>query len=293
MTPAAQEPATVEMIAEDRPWLIWSNRHHFWWRQPLYGYTYDVTQAGLYTDAEADAICNDCKYPQTSESRNIKKLAADVDLGWVGERLAAATARADAAEAKIAKLESKLFAAVLDRDALCQALGFKPGPLTGGRSVILSNAAAIQPEMIKARRRADQAQDDAFMWRASVDDGRHSQQPLLLTVWRQRRALEKRLAILTAERDTAYVAGRRAGIEKAAWVEDADIGHTKGYAIVSPQTGRIIVSSIRRTWWAAMLCWLRDEKLSGRGFRKAGYRLVAVRISTIAQPAAPDAGDSR
>ena len=43
------------MSAEKRDHLIWSNEHHAWWRPEGRGYTSNVLQAGLYTEAEAKA----------------------------------------------------------------------------------------------------------------------------------------------------------------------------------------------------------------------------------------------
>ena len=36
---------------------IWSNEHMAWWRNNRYGYTQDISFAGLYSYEEALAIC--------------------------------------------------------------------------------------------------------------------------------------------------------------------------------------------------------------------------------------------
>ena len=38
-------------------WLIWSNEHRAWWRAGGNGYTMQVSQAGLYSEADALDIC--------------------------------------------------------------------------------------------------------------------------------------------------------------------------------------------------------------------------------------------
>ena len=38
-------------------WLIWSNEHRAWWRGGGNGYTVQVSQAGLYSEADALDIC--------------------------------------------------------------------------------------------------------------------------------------------------------------------------------------------------------------------------------------------
>lgn len=53
---------------DDRVWLVWSNVHQAWWGPARSGYFLDATQAGRYTEAEADACCRsripeDCKIP--------------------------------------------------------------------------------------------------------------------------------------------------------------------------------------------------------------------------------------
>lgn len=62
----------------------------------------------------------------------------------------------------------------------------------------------------------------------------------------------------------------------------------EAWGVVSPQSGRIIVSSVRSTWWACLLCFWRDHKLSRRGFNAAGYKIT--RAALIArQEGASDA----
>ena len=53
------------------------------------------------------------------------------------------------------------------------------------------------------------------------------------------------------------------------------------FGIVNPQTGRVIMSSIRSTSLAAKLCFFRDYHLAERGFRKAGYVCAPVRVHLL------------
>ena len=58
------------------------------------------------------------------------------------------------------------------------------------------------------------------------------------------------------------------------------------WAIVSPETGRLIVNSVRSSEMACLLCLTRDHKLDGKAFRAARYRCVPVDKSVRAIPAA-------
>ena len=40
-------------------YLIWSNEHQAWWRPGCWGYTIIVSQAGLFPEKEAQAICKE------------------------------------------------------------------------------------------------------------------------------------------------------------------------------------------------------------------------------------------
>lgn len=52
-----------------------------------------------------------------------------------------------------------------DRDALLEALGFKPGPLIADRHIILKDATGLRPAMVEARRERDQARlNHEFAW---------------------------------------------------------------------------------------------------------------------------------
>jgi hypothetical protein len=42
---------------KDLRWMIWSNEHRAWWRPASCGYTRKIEEAGLYSYAEAKAIC--------------------------------------------------------------------------------------------------------------------------------------------------------------------------------------------------------------------------------------------
>ena len=77
-----------------------------------------------------------------------------------------------------------------DRDALLQALGFRPGPLVGSmRDMILREAAGLRPAMVEARH-------IAMTWQMSAKEVRH--EPLLLRSWEQREAAEKEVKRLSA-----------------------------------------------------------------------------------------------
>ncbi|MFP5516973.1 MAG: hypothetical protein ACLGJC_28310, partial [Alphaproteobacteria bacterium] len=125
---------------------------------------------------------------------------------------AALMASADLIEAQARQIEA-LTAAEADRDALLGALGFKGGPLGDDlrRKVILDDAAALRPAMVKARRRADEAEAGAMLADGFVSE----RGGLLLRVWEMRAAerrkrreadarattAEAALAAVTAERD--------------------------------------------------------------------------------------------
>jgi hypothetical protein len=53
----------------------------------------------------------------------------------------------------------------------------------------------------------------------------------------------------------------------------------EAWAIISPQTKLPIMSSIRSTRWACLLCWWRGHRLTKRGFDKAGYTVKRVTVT--------------
>lgn len=55
----------------------------------------------------------------------------------------------------------------------------------------------------------------------------------------------------------------------------------EGWGIISPQTGCVIMSTIRSSEWAAILCFLRDHNMTGRAFRASGYRCEPVSVQVI------------
>ena len=79
-----------------------------------------------------------------------------------------------------------------ERDALLQAIGFKPGPMGTAREVILSDAAGLRPAMVKARRAQRDAESDAMLLECFIAEGRL--EPLLVKVWKRAKAAEKALA---------------------------------------------------------------------------------------------------
>lgn len=128
------------------------------------------------------------------------KTAGDADTwGWIGgysllpplgRRLSDALASLEIAER--------------DRHDLLHALGWKTGPFTddGTRQVVMDDTAGLRPEMVKARRRAQEAEGSAMMWHMIAGDRvEDAQSGLLLRIWRQlrdeqqaRRLAEGRLA---------------------------------------------------------------------------------------------------
>ncbi|MEO7468924.1 MAG: hypothetical protein ABIV36_18050 [Sphingobium limneticum] len=82
-----------------------------------------------------------------------------------------------------------------ERDALLSALGWKTGPFPneGVRKVVLEDSAGLRPEMVKARRRADDAEADRDLWRfiagERVEDARSG---LLIRIWNQMKDERKR-----------------------------------------------------------------------------------------------------
>lgn len=128
------------------------------------------------------------------------KTAGDADTwGWtggysllppLGHRLSDALASLEIAER--------------DRHDLLHALGWKTGPFTddGTRQVVMDDTAGLRPEMVKARRRAQEAEGSAMMWHMIAGERvEDAQSGLLLRIWRQlreeqqaRRVAETRLA---------------------------------------------------------------------------------------------------
>ena len=49
-------------MSEVQGWRIWSVEHDAWWRPGKAGYTTKITEAGVYTEAEAVAICDDAGF---------------------------------------------------------------------------------------------------------------------------------------------------------------------------------------------------------------------------------------
>lgn len=119
------------------------------------------------------------------------KTAGDADTwGWIGgysllpplgRRLSDALASLEIAER--------------DRHDLLHALGWKTGPFTddGTREVVMDDSAALRPEMVKARRRADDAEADRDIWRfiagERVEEARSG---LLIRVWNRMKEERKR-----------------------------------------------------------------------------------------------------
>lgn len=67
-------------------------------------------------------------------------------------------------------------------------------------------------------------------------------------------------------------------------LKGASVADRSGWAIVSPETDRIIVSSVRSTREAALLCWWRDNEMDAQAFSARGFRCVPVGISAKAAP---------
>lgn len=92
-----------------------------------------------------------------------------------------------------------------ERDALLSALGWKTGPFpdAGTRKVVLEDSAGLRPEMVKARRRADDAEADRDIWRMIAGERvEEARSGLLIRVWN--RMKEERKLRIKAE---AAIAG--------------------------------------------------------------------------------------
>ena len=159
------------------------------------------------------------------------------------DRMRVAAVRPDDVQA----LRERAEKAEAERDALCTALGFKPGPITK-RPIILHEIAGLRPAMVKARREAERAEGDAAMWRLSAAD-RHNDKPLLLTVWQQRKAAENRAT--AAEAQVADITAR---------AEKAEARNT-----VIPERGDA-------GWW-------KDRAESWEGGRSSGRGLHVMRAA--------------
>ncbi|WP_088183996.1 hypothetical protein [Sphingobium sp. Z007] len=86
-------------------------------------------------------------------------------------------------------------AAAEERDALLSALGWKTGPFpdAGTRKVVLEDSAALRPEMVKARRRADDAEAARDLWRFIAGERvEATRSGLLIRVWNQMQDERKR-----------------------------------------------------------------------------------------------------
>ena len=91
-----------------------------------------------------------------------------------------------------------------DRDALLAALGFKAGPLghDGRREVILDDATALRPAMVKARREALETQGDRDWLTYLIGEEIHgSRSGLLLRLWNEVKALRRRALAPPASND--------------------------------------------------------------------------------------------
>ncbi|KAA0572256.1 hypothetical protein FZ983_32310 [Azospirillum sp. B21] len=98
-------------------------------------------------------------------------------------------------EAQRAEVE-RLTMAEADRDAVLQALGYKPGPLGNDtrREVILMDATELRPEMVKAREKAVFEESSASLYRDMLDELERSLAAggALLKVWAARKEAETR-----------------------------------------------------------------------------------------------------
>lgn len=129
--------------------------------------------------------------------------------------------------------------AAADRDALLAAIGFRAGPLGDGlsRKVILDDAAGLRPEMVKARRAAQDAEGSRDTWRCIAGERvEAAQSGLLLRIWtamleerRLRRKAEAALSTASPPRslETAQDDDER---EPAAWAVAAEKAASEAYA---------------------------------------------------------------
>lgn len=102
---------------EARPWLIYSREHNAFWRPNSSGYTWEIAQAGRYTESEARERC------QVREHED----------GGPGEIMVVAPeALVKAALAEPDEVERFDFAAHLQRQREWSGKTFGPGPRTAG-----------------------------------------------------------------------------------------------------------------------------------------------------------------
>lgn len=110
----------------------------------------EAADAIIAKEGEADA--------ETIEAQSRLITAMDEKLAELDAAMAEVLARAEKAEG--------------DRDALRQAIGFKPGPLDADRDadIVIIDAKALRPAMVEASRARDAAQDKLATYHAHAGE---------------------------------------------------------------------------------------------------------------------------
>ena len=67
-------------------YLIWSNEHMAWWTSAKWEYTYNISEAGLYTWAEARDICKEANIAVNWQKKGIPN-EIPVPLKFVSDTL--------------------------------------------------------------------------------------------------------------------------------------------------------------------------------------------------------------
>lgn len=134
-------------------------------------------------------------------------------IAWARDAVPALAADRNAWKARAEKAEADLAAMTAERDKWFEGAGAHHVASMREAQRADQNAAraekaeaeverlkaerdALAAQALRDRKSANTAMSDAIMWQFSVADGAHDGQPLLLKVWRQRKAIE-------AERDAA------------------------------------------------------------------------------------------
>lgn len=81
-----------------------------------------------------------------------------------------------------------------EREEIVISLGFKA---SASQSIIVNEARCFRPEMVEARKRAEDASSDALLWQYSCANGDHP--TLLVAVWKQRKDANARADALQAQ----------------------------------------------------------------------------------------------
>lgn len=96
--------------------------------------------------------------------------------------------------------------------------------LRGEVERLTAENAALSAQALRDRKSANDAMSDALMWQFSVADGLHDGQPLLVKVWRQRKAAEAELAGCKIALEQAWASMRERDAQLTALTPQPDAG---------------------------------------------------------------------